>query len=69
VPWHNNAAESAIKHFAKQRDSSGPMYETVTHNYLTLLSIHQTCRNQKKSFMQFLFSERKDVYTFKRYKR
>lgn len=69
IPWHNNTAESAIKHFAKQRDASGPMYESVTHNYLTLLSIQQTCRNHGKSFMQFLFSEEKDIYIFKRYKR
>lgn len=69
IPWHNNTAESAVKHFAKQRDTSGPMYESVTHNYLTLLSIQQTCHNNGKSFMQFLFSEETDVYAFKRYKR
>jgi len=69
ISWHNNTAENAVKHFAKQRESSGPMYESVTHNYLTLLSIHQTCRNHGKSFMQFLFSEEKDIYAFNRYKR
>jgi len=69
LPWHNNTAESAMKHFAKQRDASGPMYESVTHDYLTLLSIYQTCRNHNKSFLQFLCSEKIDIYTFKRYKR
>jgi predicted RecB family nuclease len=69
IPWHNNTAEHAIKHFAKQRDTSGPMFESVAHDYLTLLSIHQTCRNQGKSFLQFLFSEETDLYAFKRYKR
>ena len=69
IPWHNNTAENAAKHFAKQRDTSGPMFESVAQNYLTLLSIHQTCCNQKKSFLQFLFSEEKDLYSFNRYKR
>jgi predicted RecB family nuclease len=69
IPWHNNTAEHAIKHFAKQRDTSGPMFESVSHDYLTLLSIHQTCCNHKKSFLQFLFSEEKDLYAFNRYKR
>jgi len=69
ISWHNNIAESTIKHFAKQRDASGPMFESVTHDYLILLSIHQTCHNHGKSFLQFLFSEKKDVYAFKRYKR
>jgi predicted RecB family nuclease len=69
IPWHNNTAEHAAKHFAKQRDSSGPMFESVAQNYLTLLSIHQTCCNQNKSFLQFLFSEEKDIYSFNRYKR
>ena len=69
IPWHNNTAEHAAKHFAKQRDTSGPMFESVAQNYLTLLSVHQTCRNQNKSFLQFLFSEEKDLYSFNRYKR
>ena len=69
ISWHNNTAEHAIKHFAKQRDTSGPMFESVAHDYLTLLSIYQTCRNQGKSFLQFLFSEETDLYAFNRYKR
>ena len=35
IPWHNNTAENAIRHLAKQRDVSGNFGEHVTHSYLT----------------------------------
>jgi predicted RecB family nuclease len=56
IPWHNNTAERAIRHIAKQRAISSTFHEASTRNYLRLLSIRQTCRFQGKSFFKFLFS-------------
>jgi hypothetical protein len=56
ILWHNNTAERAIRPLALQRDISSPLGKTVTQDYLTLLSIQQTCRFQGKSFFKFLFS-------------
>lgn len=66
IPWHNNTAERALRHIAKQREISGDFHEGVTHNYLRLLGIRQTCRFQGKSFLKFLFSGEKDIDQFKR---
>lgn len=69
VPWHNNTAENAIRHFAKQRDASGSLFESSTRDYLLLLGIRQTCRFQDKSFLKFLLSGEQDVDKFKTPKR
>jgi hypothetical protein len=70
IPWNNNAAEAAIRHFAKQRDiSRTPFQESILCNYLILLGIRQTCRFQGKSFFKFLFSEETDIEKFKARKR
>jgi hypothetical protein len=70
IPWNNNAAERAIRHFAIQRDiSKGSFQATALRNYLVLLGIHQTCRFQDKSFFKFLFSEKTDIEAFKTRKR
>jgi predicted RecB family nuclease len=65
VPWHNNTAERAIRHLAKQRAISGNFHESGARNYLVLLGVRQTCRSQGKSFLKFLFSEEKDIDNFK----
>ena len=65
ISWHNNTAESAIRHLAIQRDISRSFYESATHDYLRLLGIGQTCRFLDKSFYRFLFSGEKDVDAFK----
>jgi hypothetical protein len=64
IPWHNNTAEGAIRHIAKQRDISMIFSEPVTHDYLVLLGIRQTCRLQGKSFFKFLFSGETDLEHF-----
>ena len=69
IPWHNNQAERAIRHLAIQRDISKNFYESVTHAYLSLLGIRQTCRFQDKSFFKFLFSGETDLDQFKGTKR
>ena len=65
VPWHNNKAENAIRHIARQRTISGSFFESSTHAYLRLLGIRQSCRFQGKPFLKFLLSEEKDLDTFK----
>jgi hypothetical protein len=57
VPWHNNAAERALRHLAVQRKISGAFSEKGAHEYLRLLAIAQTCRFQRKSFLGFLLSK------------
>jgi len=64
IPWHNNTAETAIRHLVVQEKISGSFFESVTHHYLVLLSIRQACRFQAKSFFKFLFSGEKDVDLF-----
>ena len=69
IPWHNNTAENAIRHIAKQRDISGSFYESQTHSYLLLAGIYKTCQFQNKSFLKFLLSEEKNIDSFKQPKR
>ena len=69
IPWNNNTAERAIRHLAIQRKISGSFYESVTHQYLRLLGISQTCRFQDKSFLRFLLSGEKDIDKFKERRR
>ena len=64
IPWHNNTAEGAIRHIAKQRDISMIFSASVTQDYLVLLGIRQTCRFQGKSFFKFLFSGETDLEHF-----
>ena len=67
VPWNNNNAEHAIKAFARLRDViSGTSTKKGVDEYLTLLSVAQTCEYQRIDFLSFLRSEEKDVETFAR---
>ena len=69
IPWHNNTAERAIRHIAKQRAISSNFSSSVVDSYLVLLGIKQTCRFQGKSFFKFLFSKEKNTDSFKSPKR
>jgi len=64
IPWHNNTAETALRHLTIQKKISGSFFESLTHDYLVLLGIRQTCRFQGKSFFRFLFSREKDMDKF-----
>lgn len=64
IPWHNNTAENAIRHIAKQREISGSFFEAPTRSYLLLLGIYKTCKFQNKSFLKFLLSREKDIDNF-----
>ncbi len=62
VPWNNNNAEHAIKAFAKLRDIvSGSSTKKGIDEYLTLLSISQTCEYQRIDFLNYLRSGEKDI--------
>jgi predicted RecB family nuclease len=65
VPWNNNSAEHAIKHFAYYRKvSDGQMTESGLSDYLVLLSVYQTCKYKGISFLKFLLSGQRDVDRF-----
>jgi predicted RecB family nuclease len=62
VPWNNNNAEHAIKAFARLRDViSGISTEKGIDEYLTLLSICQTCNYSGVDFLDFLRSGEKSL--------
>ena len=70
VPWNNNNAEHAIKHFAKYRMiTNGQMTENGIRPYLVLLSIYQTCNYNDVSFLRFLLSGQKDLDAYIQLKR
>ena len=67
VPWNNNNAEHAIKAFARLRDViAGTSTKKGVDEYLTLLTVAQTCEYQGLDFLDFLRSGEKDVETFAR---
>lgn len=66
VPWNNNNAEHAIKAFAVLRDVvAGSSTKKGTDEYLTLLSVCQTCKYSGLDFLNFLRSEEKIFYKYK----
>lgn len=65
VPWNNNNAEHAIKAFARlQKIISGLSNKRGIDEYLTLLSIAETCEYQGLDFLDFLRSGEKDIHAF-----
>jgi hypothetical protein len=65
IPWNNNNAEHAIKAFASLRKVIGGFStEKGIREYLTLLSICETCKYQGVSFLDFLRSGEKDIDVF-----
>lgn len=67
VPWNNNNAEHAIKAFARLRDViSGTSTKKGVDEYLTLLSVAETCEYQGIDFLDFLRTGEKDIETFAR---
>lgn len=65
VPWNNNNAEHAIKAFARLRDViAGTSSRKGVDEYLTLLSVAETCEYRGIDFLDFLRSGERDVYVF-----
>ena len=62
VPWNNNAAEHAIKAFARLRRVFGASSTDIgIQNYLVLLSVCETCRYRGIKFWEFLCSGYKNL--------
>jgi hypothetical protein len=65
IPWNNNNAEHAIKHYARYREvTDGQMTESGLSDYLVLLSVYQTRKYKGVSFLKFFLSGEKDVDRF-----
>jgi hypothetical protein len=65
VPWNNNNAEHAVKAFAMLRNTiRGASSEKGIREYLTLLSICETCKYKGVSFLNFLRSGEMDLGQF-----
>lgn len=65
VPWNNNNAEHAIKAFAAIRNViDGVSTEEGLKEYLTLLSVCETCKNKGVDYLEFLRSEERDIDAF-----
>jgi hypothetical protein len=70
VPWNNNNAEHAIKAFARLRNvMAGTSTEKGIEEYLTLLTVSETCKYQGLDFLDFLRSGEKDIDAFGHSKR
>jgi hypothetical protein len=65
IPWNNNNAEHAVKHFAKYRRlANGRFTEDGLRDYLKLLSVYETCKYKAVSFLEFLLSKERDIDAF-----
>lgn len=70
VPWNNNNAEVAIKAIALYRkQTDGLPTQKGIEEYLTLLSIHQTCKYRGINFFEFLKSGETNILDFSKMKR
>ena len=70
IPWNNNNAEHAIKAFAALRDvMEGTSTRAGVDEYLTLLSVCQTCKYMGVDFLDFLRSGEKVIHAFAESKR
>jgi hypothetical protein len=67
VPWNNNNAEHAIKSFARLRDIiAGSSTKKGIEEYLTLLSVAESCKYRGVDFLDFLRSGETDIARFAR---
>jgi hypothetical protein len=67
VPWNNNNAEHAIKAFAKLRDViAGSASKKGVDEYLTLLTVAETCEYRGIGFLDFLRSRETNIETYAR---
>lgn len=65
IPWNNNNAEAAIKAFALYRkQTDGLSTKKGVEEYLTLLSIQQTCKYRGINFFEFIKSGEKSIEKF-----
>jgi predicted RecB family nuclease len=66
VSWNNNYAENAIRYFACYREKvKGVMTVSGLQEYLILLSLFETCRYRRISFLNFLVSREVDLVGYR----
>jgi hypothetical protein len=62
IPWNNNNAEHAIRPFSLYRNIADGLFTRKSLNeYLTMLSIQQTCKYRGIGFLEFLLSQEKSI--------
>lgn len=61
VPWNNNNAEHAVRAFTRLRNAMMTSTPKGTRDYCILLSVEQTLRCRKLSFLDFLRSGRLEI--------
>jgi len=67
VPWNNNNAEHAVKHFAYYREVADyQISESGLNPYLILLSLYVTCKYKKLIFSNFSSHRRRTSINFVR---
>ena len=65
IPWNNNNAEHAVKAVAELRKGlSGRSTEAGIRDYLSLLSLSETCTFRGINFLDFLLSEERTIDAF-----
>ena len=65
IPWNNNNAEHAIKAFVRLRKViGGTSSDKGIREYLTLLSVCETCKYKGVNFLDFLRSGKQDIDVF-----
>jgi hypothetical protein len=65
IPWNNNNAEHAIKAFSSLRNvMRGTSTTKGIEEYLSLLTISETCACQRLDFLEFLCSRKETIYEF-----
>lgn len=65
IPWNNNNAEHAIKAFAMLRDvMRGTSTSKGIEEYLSLLTVSETCACQGIDFLEFLRSRKESIHEF-----
>ncbi len=70
VTWNNNNAEHTVKGFSTYRKTAiAGFTEKGIKEYLTLLSIYETCQYKNIDFLKFLLSGETDLDKFKARKR
>ena len=65
VPWNNNNAEHAFKHFARHRRNIDGLFTAEgIKRYLIFLSIYQSCKYKDINFLKYLLSNKKQFESY-----
>jgi predicted RecB family nuclease len=65
VSWNNTNAEHFIKPFARhRRTANGVFTARSVRDYLTILSVAETCKGQGQDFLDFLMKDNERAFSF-----